>query len=161
MRSVTLDGILRGMAKRPAQKPAPSAKVPDPPPAHILNAQILGVSELCEFIGVERSTVHVWGYRKQLPPADYQSVNGFRAWNRATIIEWAAQTGRLTPWLKKEGAPYEPEGGYRRHRRTKAEMEAARAAEDAPARRAPRKAAAKRQAKVAAKRPAKKATARR
>ena len=96
------------------------------PDSEVMTAQVLGVSELAAFLGVQRSTVHVWGYRKQLPEPDYVEVNGFRAWRRLTIIRWAAQTGRLPEWLKDEGARYEPEGGYKRPRRTKVEMEAAR-----------------------------------
>lgn len=88
----------------------------------ILTAEILGVSELPAFLGVERTTVHVWGYRKALPPADFESINGFRAWKRLTIIQWAARTGRLPSWLRAEGKQYEPPGGYKRPRRTKAEM---------------------------------------
>jgi len=88
-------------------------------------AEILGVSELPAFLGFQRSTVHVWGYRGQLPAPDYPSINGFGAWKRQTILEWAAQTGRVPPWHKKEAAPFEPEGGYQRKRRTKAEIAAA------------------------------------
>lgn len=101
------------------------------PPEDILRAQVLGVSELPAFLGVKRTTAHVWGYRDQLPPPDYPSVNGFRAWRRLTIVKWAARTGRLPWWLKEEGAKHEPPGGYKRPRRTKAEMEAARASEQA------------------------------
>ena len=86
-----------------------------------MNAQVFGVSELPEFLGVKRTTAHVWGYRKQLPPPDFESINGFRAWNRLTVVKWAAETGRLPPWLKKEGGEFEPEGGYKRPRRTKAQ----------------------------------------
>lgn len=100
------------------------------PSDEILHAQVLGVSELPEFLGVKRTTAHVWGYRHQLPPADF-TVNGFNAWRRLTIIKWAARTGRLPSWLKEEGAKWEPPGGYKRPRRTKAEMEAERASVDA------------------------------
>lgn len=99
-----------------------------PPNEDILKAQVLGVSELPEFLGVARPTVHVWGTREQLPSADYPTVNNYRAWRRMTIVRWAAQTGRLPPWLKAEGAKFEPEGGFKRKRRTRAEMEAERAA---------------------------------
>lgn len=97
-----------------------------PPSDEVLRAQVIGVSELADFLGVKRATVHVWGYRDALPPADYVSVNGFRAWRRLTIVKWAAQTGRLPAWLNEEGAKYAPPGGYRRPRRTKAQMELAR-----------------------------------
>lgn len=89
-------------------------------------AEILGVSELPAFLGFQRSTVHVWGYRGQLPTPDYPSINGFAAWKRQTILEWAAQTGRVPAWHKKESAPFEPEGGYQRKRRTKAEIATAK-----------------------------------
>lgn len=94
------------------------------PSDDILRAQVLGVTELPEFLGVERTTVHVWGYRKTLPNPDYPSVNGVRAWRRLTIVRWAAQTGRLPDWLREEGAKFEPKDGPKR-RRTKAEMVAA------------------------------------
>jgi len=115
------------MKRRPAPKKAAPKKeaAPKPPGAWAKTAAILGISELPEFLGFQRSTVHVWGYRKQLPKPDYPSINGFAAWNRETIIRWAAETGRVPRWLKKEAAPFEPEGGYRRKRRTKAEMAAA------------------------------------
>lgn len=90
-----------------------------------MTATILGVSELPEFLGVQRTTVHVWGYRKQLPPPDFVSINGFKAWYRQTVIRWAAETGRLPVWLEAEGGPWVPAGGYKRPRRTKAEMAAA------------------------------------
>lgn len=99
----------------------------DQPADVILRAQVLGVTELPAFLGVARSTVHTWHYRSMLPPPDYTEVNGFAAWRRLTIIQWAARSGRLPTWLKDEGSTYEPEGGYKRKRRTKAEIEAARA----------------------------------
>lgn len=95
------------------------------PSVAVMTATILGVSELPEFLGVQRTTVHVWGYRKQLPPPDFVSINGFKAWYRQTVIRWAAETGRLPVWLEAEGGPWVPAGGYKRPRRTKAEMAAA------------------------------------
>lgn len=97
------------------------------PTAEILDLQILGVSELPVFLGVERTTAHVWGYRKQLPEADFDSINGFRAWKRNTVLRWAAETNRLPPWLMGEGARFVPKGGPVRRRRTKAEIVAANA----------------------------------
>lgn len=109
-----------------ATPPAPEKPfVARKPPKAILSAEIIGVSELGAFLGVRPTTVHVWGNRGQRPPADY-TINGHEAWDRETIIRWAAQTGRLPKWLKAEGATFEPEGGYKRPRRTKAEMDAAR-----------------------------------
>lgn len=122
----------RPAAKRPPVKaPAKKAAVKPGgyvPPAGIAGADVLGVSELCLFLDVKRSTVHVWGYRDQLPPEDWPSINGFRAWKRESIVKWAAQTGRLPEWLRAEGACFEPEGGYKRKRRTNAEIAADRAA---------------------------------
>lgn len=51
---------------------------------------------------VNKRTPHAWQYRKLLPPPDYNSINGLKAWNRATIIEWAARTGRLPESLRSE-----------------------------------------------------------
>lgn len=98
-----------------------------PPPEDILRAEVLGVSELPAFLGVAKPTVYGWTYRNQLPPPDFPTVNGFRAWRRTTIVRWAAQSGRLPNWLRSEGAKFEPPGGFKRPRRTKAEMALARA----------------------------------
>lgn len=92
----------------------------DTPPEEILRAQVLGVSEVAAFLGVKVPTVHTWTFRDHLPPPDYASVNGHRAWRRLTIVRWAAKTGRLPLWLQDEGAPYVPEGGYRRTRAPRA-----------------------------------------
>lgn len=112
--------------KKKATKPTPkpTAAAPKPPAPELLNAEILGVTELADFLGVKATTVHVWGTRGHRPPADL-TVNGHEAWHRLTIVKWAAETGRLPVWLEAEGAEYVPEGGYKRPRRTKAEMSAA------------------------------------
>jgi hypothetical protein len=127
----------------------------------VLSATIIGVTELSAFLGVQRSTTHVWGYRGHLPPADYDSINGFKAWTRETVIRWAAETGRLPEWLREEGAPFEPEGGFRRRRRTKAEIEqdAAMAAADETVAPKAAKKAAKKASKKSGSKPAPKAGA--
>lgn len=121
------------VSKRSKTKPdiadAPEVEMPE---GWRETVEVIGVSELPQFLGFKRSTVHVWGYRKQLPPADLV-INGFAAWKRETILKWAAETGRirkdqLPPAVFKEAAQYEPEGGYKRKRRTKAEIAAAREA---------------------------------
>lgn len=64
---------------------------------------MLGVTELPEFLRLaHRRTVSAWQQRDVLPPADYPSVNGSKAWRRLTIIRWAATTGRIPPWLNAE-----------------------------------------------------------
>jgi len=84
--------------------------------------QVLGLQEIAELLEVEKRTPHAWQYRKLLPPPDFDSVNGLKAWKRETIVRWAAKTGRLPAsgalteeaakrrWLKDE--PEErPRGG--------------------------------------------------
>jgi hypothetical protein len=39
--------------------------------------------------------VYQWRHRKVSPEPDF-IVNGLPAWDRATIEEWARETGRLT-----------------------------------------------------------------
>lgn len=125
-------------SKRAAAKPRSKKKtvaIDDVPETEMPDGwretvEVIGVSELPQFLGFKRSTVHVWGYRKQLPPAD-QIINGFAAWKRETILRWAAETGRiredqLPAAVFAEARQYEPEGGYKRKRRTKAEIAAAR-----------------------------------
>jgi hypothetical protein len=96
------------------------------PSNEIRYAQVIGILELGPFLGFAPSTVRSWRIDGVLPPADYPLVNNMRAWRRLTIVTWAAKTGKLPPWLKDEGAKYEPAGGFKRKRRTKAEMDALR-----------------------------------
>lgn len=107
----------------------PSIGVLDGPPPfdHLLNAQVIGVSELGAFLRVaHQQTVWKWkggkGRSRQLPPPDFPSVNGNEAWRRLTVVRWAAHTGRLPPWLEDEGAPFAPQ---KRKRRSREELEAA------------------------------------
>jgi len=56
---------------------------------------IVGLKEIAELLEVDNRTPHAWLYRDLLPGPDYLSINGYRAWNRRTILKWAASTGRL------------------------------------------------------------------
>lgn len=55
----------------------------------------VGTREVAQRIGVQERTVHMWGHRGRLPEPDWPSINGYRAWNWATILWWAGETGRL------------------------------------------------------------------
>lgn len=57
-----------------------------------------------------------------MPPADHSAVNGGPAWDRATIIAWAARTGRLPVALVDEAVllGVEISGGQRGGRENKA-----------------------------------------
>jgi len=74
---------------------------------------VVGLQEISTLLEVNKRTPHAWQYRKLLPPPDYPSVNGLRAWKRSTIIEWAARTGRLPAGLRGEaiGDVHVPRGG--------------------------------------------------
>jgi hypothetical protein len=87
-------------------------------------ADVVGLQEIAELLEVNKRTPHAWQYRRLLPPPDYDSINGLRAWRRATIVQWAARTGRLPASLRNEVADDEvkvPRGG----RQAKAENLAA------------------------------------
>lgn len=60
--------------------------------------------EISELLDVGLKTPHAWQRRGLLPPADHDIVNGNKAWNRDTIIVWAARTGRLPDDLYNEAA---------------------------------------------------------
>jgi hypothetical protein len=78
--------------------------------------EIVGLQEIAELLEVETRTPHAWKYRKLLPPPDYDSINGLIAWDRYTVIEWAARTGRLPDSLAKEAKGIEvPEVRGGRH----------------------------------------------
>ena len=66
------------------------------------DAEVLGLAEIADLLEVTKRTPHAWKYRKLLPPHDHDSVNGLTAWNRSTIIEWAAATGRLPVTLRSD-----------------------------------------------------------
>lgn len=84
---------------------------------------VVGLQEIADLLEVNKRTPHAWQYRRLLPPPDYTSINGLRAWKRATIVEWAARTGRLPQSLRQEvsGEVHIPRGG----RQAKAENLAA------------------------------------
>jgi hypothetical protein len=54
----------------------------------------LGFQEVAELLNVKDTTVRMWKYHGQLPPADF-IVHGMMAWETATIIRWAGETGRI------------------------------------------------------------------
>ena len=57
--------------------------------------EILGLQEIAELLRVEKRTPHAWQYRKLLPPPDFESINGLKAWKRRTVLTRAKRTGRL------------------------------------------------------------------
>jgi len=65
--------------------------------------QVLGLVEIADLLGVDKRTPHAWVYRGLMPDPDHPSVNGGRAWNRDTVVRWAALTGRLPVELAQEG----------------------------------------------------------
>jgi hypothetical protein len=77
--------------------------------------QIVGLQEIATLLQVDKRTPHAWQYRRLLPPPDYASINGLRAWDRVTIVEWAARTGRLPESLRSEaqGEVKIPRGGVK------------------------------------------------
>lgn len=66
-------------------------------PSHTLvrMADPVGVIEIAQRLDVQDRTVHMWLYRGLLPPAEYDSINGSRAWEWTTILRWAGDTGRI------------------------------------------------------------------
>jgi hypothetical protein len=69
---------------------------------------VFGLLEMADLLDVGPKTPHAWLRRGLLPPPDHDSVNSNKAWNRDTIIAWAARTGRLPEDLAAEGAQYLP-----------------------------------------------------
>ena len=63
---------------------------------------VVGLQEISELLEVNKRTPHAWQYRRLLPPPDFPSVNGLKAWKRSTILTWAAKTGRLPASLRGE-----------------------------------------------------------
>lgn len=63
---------------------------------------VIGMTELSEFLDVAPRTPHMWYFRGLLPPEDFKSINGTRAWKRSTLLKWAARTGRLPARLVPE-----------------------------------------------------------
>lgn len=66
--------------------------------------------EIAELLNVDKRTPHAWFYRDLMPEPDHESINGSRAWDRATVVAWAAKTGRLPVDLAQEGVDLV--GGY-------------------------------------------------
>lgn len=62
--------------------------------------EIVGLQELADLLEVGPRTPHAWQYRKLLPTPDFDSINGLRAWKIDTILQWAADTGRVTDRLR-------------------------------------------------------------
>ena len=54
----------------------------------------VGIPEIAQRLGVKRSTVDMWGYRKLMPEPTWQ-VGGRPAWNWPDIKAWAEQSDRL------------------------------------------------------------------
>ena len=58
-------------------------------------ADPVGAHEIAGLLGVAVRTVHNWkSSTKVLPDPGYVSINGFHAWERGSIIDWANATGR-------------------------------------------------------------------
>lgn len=55
----------------------------------------VGTNEMADRLGVAARSVHMMGHRGSLPEPDWSSINGYRAWNWATVLWWAGETGRL------------------------------------------------------------------
>lgn len=91
--------------------------------------EIVGLQEIADLLEVGRRTPHAWQYRRLLPPPDFDSINGLRAWRTTTILQWAVNTGRLPASLRNNPAiPTVSDSDYtmvRGGRRAKAENLAA------------------------------------
>jgi hypothetical protein len=55
----------------------------------------VGYAEIGEILAMEPVTVRQWKWKGQMPEPDYPSIHGMPAWERATIIEWAGDMGKL------------------------------------------------------------------
>lgn len=53
----------------------------------------VGLAEIAERLGVERSTADMWRHRGVLPEPRW-TVGGRPAWDWADIAAWARETGR-------------------------------------------------------------------
>lgn len=65
--------------------------------------KVLGRVEMAKLLQVDQRTPHAWHTRDLLPNPDHESINGSPAWDRDTVIAWAARTGRLPVELAEEG----------------------------------------------------------
>ncbi len=58
--------------------------------------ELVGPLEVAVLLSIKPNTVHAWASR-QLLPAPWATISGTRLWQRADILAWAGETGRLTP----------------------------------------------------------------
>lgn len=70
-------------------------------------AIVLGRIEIANLLKVDTRTPSAWTARGLMPPPDHAAVNGNPAWDRTTIINWAAKTGRLPESLYAEAKALE------------------------------------------------------
>lgn len=94
-----------------------------------MTAQVYGRLEMADLFEVDSRTGHAWYHRKLLPPPDHEAVNGGPAWDRSTLVEWGARTGRLPESLMDEGSAIASARGFkipekRGGRRIKSEIRA-------------------------------------
>lgn len=66
----------------------------EPMPEEEFDCDPVGKLEIAERLDVESRSVHMMYHRGQLPEPDWK-INGYDAWNWATILWWAGETGRL------------------------------------------------------------------
>lgn len=71
--------------------------------ATLPSGEVLGLQEIASLLEVAKRTPHEWKNRGVLPDPDYPgTVSGLAAWYRATILQWASETGRLPEALYDE-----------------------------------------------------------
>ena len=54
----------------------------------------VGIPEIADRLGVQRSTVDMWRWRDLMPEPSW-TVGGRPAWNWDDIVRWAIETGRM------------------------------------------------------------------
>jgi hypothetical protein len=77
-------------------------KEPIPTPSAGWSADPVGVLEIADRLGVKDRSVHKMIQRGVMPPPDYVTVNGSRAWEWRTILWWAGETQRLAKEALRE-----------------------------------------------------------
>ena len=65
-------------------------------------ADLVGISEVADLLGVELATVHTWRTRGVMPEP-FTLVSDRPAWRLETVLGWAESTGRLEP--KRRAGP--------------------------------------------------------